>query len=162
MAIQQKNWTAIANVGNEQLRKSLIAAQGEIAEGLARGFPQYFLRDGETHPRPNRADFTRLVSEMKRRDDVVKACKDAGLPFQQFGFSGSCEGRVDGVSYAKKGYDTVANGWGDYFWRSNSKRGETLQYEGAEWMVVWNGFMLGDASFFDSHTLIVVPVAALA
>jgi len=159
--IMKKNWSAIAVVGNEQLRHNLIAATGEVAQGLAQGFPQYFLGDGEPHPQPNRDDFVRLVSEIKRRDDVIQACKDAGLPFQRFGFSGSCKGSTDGVSYAKGGYNTTANGWGDYFYRSSKKRGETLEYEGAEWLVVWNGYSSGDAYSFSGHSLVVVPVTAL-
>jgi hypothetical protein len=157
----KKNWMAIANIGSEQLRMSVISARGEIAEGLARGFPQYFLREGETHPLPNRADFIRLVSEMKRRDEVVQACKDAGIPFQQFNCKGTRRGSADGVSYAEGGYPTVAWGWGDYFWQCSKRRGETLEYEGAEWMVVWNVFSRGDACSFDRHTLIIVPVGAL-
>jgi hypothetical protein len=157
-----KNWQEIANIGNEQLRMSVIAANGEIAEGLQKGFPQYFLTEDETHPQLNRTDFIRLVSEMKRRDDVVQACKDAGLPFQRFSFSGSCSGPTDGVSYAKGGYNTVANGWGQNFWRCVKKQGETLDYEGAQWVVVWNGYSSGDSYSFATHSLIIVPVAALA
>lgn len=160
--IMTKNWQKIAEVGNQQLRMCLIASKGEIAEGLSKGFPQYFLAEGETHPKPNRVDFTRLMSEMMRRDDVVQACKDAGLPFQRFGFSGSSSGSTDGISYAKGGYDTVRHGWAEYFWRSSKKRGETLEYEGAEWLVVWNGFGAGSAYALDNHTLVIVPIDALA
>ena len=158
----KKNWVEIAKVGNEQLRMNLISAKGEVAEGLRQGFPQYFLAEGEIHPKPNRTDFIRLVSEMRRRDDVVQACKDAGLPFQRFFFSGSCRGSVDGVSYAKGGYNTVANGWGDYFYRSSKRRGDTLEYKGAEWVVIWNGYGAGDAYSFSVHSLVIVPVDAFA
>ena len=157
-----KNWKAIANVDNEQLRLNLISAQGEIANGLAQGFPEYFLTEGEEHPKPSRDEFIRLVSEINRRDSVVQACKDAGLPHQIFAFRGSCRGATDGISYPSGGYDTVRNGWGSYFYRSNQKRGEVLEHEGAKWLVVWNGFGSGDAYSFDSHSLIVVPVEALA
>lgn len=157
-----KNWQAIASVGNEQLRMSLIAAQGEVADGLKRGFPQYFLAEGEAHPKPNRSDLIRIVSEMNRRDTVVQMCKDAGLPFQRFGFSGNCNGRTDGVPYAKGGYGTLRNGQGSYFWRCSKKQGETLEYEGAEWLVVWNSFSAGSAETFDDHSVVIVPIEALA
>jgi hypothetical protein len=157
-----KNWAAIANVGNEQLRINLISAQGEIVEGLAQGFPQYFLAESERHPKPSREDFIRLVSEIGRRDNVVQACKDAGLPHQMLAFRGSCRGSTDGVSYSEGGYNTTANGWGSYFYRSTKKRGATLEYKGAEWFVVWNGFSKGDAYSFSSHSLIIVPVEVFA
>jgi len=160
-SIMKKNWTAIATVGNEQLRHNLIAATGDVAQGLAQGFPQYFLSDDEEHPRPVREEFLNIVKEMRRRDEIVQACKDAGISHQRFSFSGSCRGAVDGVSYADGGYSTTANGWGDYFYRSTKREGDTLEYEGAEWVVVWNGYSSGSADCFAGHSLVVVPTEAL-
>ncbi len=159
--LARKNWQAIAACPNEQLRYSLIAASGDIAEGLAAGFPQYFLAEGEEHPAVSRTEFVAMVRAM-RRDDAVRACKDAGLPYALLQFSGSCEGRTDGVSYAKGGYNTTANGWAQKFWRTSQDPGKTLEYEGAEWVVCRNGFGAGDARFFDTHSLLLVPVEAFA
>ena len=157
-----KNWAEIAKAGNEQLRMNLITAQGEIADGLAMGFPQYFLADGEEHPKPSRADFVRLVSDIDRRDVVVQACKDAGLPYQMFSFRGSCSGNTDGVSYTQGGYSTVRYGWLANFYRSSKRRGGELEYEGASWLVVWNGYGAGSAEWPSSHSLIILPLEALA
>ena len=158
----RKNWAAIANIGNEQLRMNLITAQGDIADGLVKGFPQYFLAKGEEHPKPSRTDFIRLVSEIDRRDTVVQACKDAGLPHQMFSFRGSCSGNTDGISYAQGGYSTVRYGYLANFYRSSKRRGGELEYEGASWLVVWNGYGSGSAEWPASHSLIIVPFAALA
>lgn len=158
----KKDWKKIAGAGNQQLRLSLISAQGEIAEGLSRGFPQYFLAEGETLCLPDRRQLLELVREAGRRDKVLQIIKELGLPHQRLGFSGSCLGTTKGVSYSEGGYDTVACGWGDYFYRSSKSRGDTLEYEGATWLVVWNGFGGGDARSFDRHTLVIVPEEALA
>lgn len=126
----RKNWKAIAEVGNEQLRINLITAH--------------------------------LVQNIDRRDDVVQACKDAGLPYKQFGFRGSCRGSTEGVSYAQGGYGTVRYGHLAYFYRSSQKRGNEIEYEGASWLVLWNGYSSGSAEFPGSHSLVIVPVEALA
>lgn len=161
--VATKNWKAISEVGNEQLRLNLIAASDEeMVEGLSRGFPQYFLAEGQEHPRLRRVEFLAVVDKMERRDDVVQACKDAGIPYQRFAFRGSCQGSTDGVPYAEGGYDTVAGGWGDYFWSCTKTQGDTLEYEGTQWMVVWNGYRKGSPHRFSSHSLVIVPVAALA
>ena len=157
-----KNWNMIALCGNEQLRLALIAAKGEVVGGLAKGFPQFFLAEGEVHPRPNRTDFIRLIQEMERSEHVIQACKDAGLPYQRFSFSGHCNGETGGVPYAKGGYDTVANGWGDYFFACSKYQGGTLEHKGAEWIVVWNGYSSGDASSFTRHSLVIVPSEAFS
>lgn len=76
-------------------------------------------------------------------------------------FQGTCNGSTDGVSYKQGGYDTVANGWGNYFWRSTKKEGEIVEHNGQNYIVMWNGFYTGDARSFDKHTLIIVPVNML-
>lgn len=158
---KKKNWRAISAVGNKPLRMNLIAASGEVAEGLAQGFPQCFLTEEEEHPRMSQEEFLAVVGTMERRDNVVEACKQAGIPHQRFCFTGTCRGFTDGVPYANGGYDTVRNGWGDYFWRCNKRQGETLEYNEAQWMVVWNGYVQGDVHMFSSHSLVLVPVDAL-
>jgi hypothetical protein len=157
-----KNWKSISTVGNEQLRLNLITSSGDVTEGLSRGFPEHFLTEGQEHPRMTREELLALVGKMERRDDVVKACKDAGIPHQRFGFSGSCRGTTDGVPYANGGYDTTANGWGDYFWKTSKHQGEVLEYKDAQWLVVWNGSSKGNAHCFGSHSLVIVPIAALS
>lgn len=156
-----KNWKAISECGNEQLRMALIASKGEIVEGLATGFPQYFLAEDASIELPTREKLLELVRESGQRDSVIQMLKDLGLPHQRFSFSGSNKGSTDGVSYSKGGYDTVANGWGEYFYRSTKKPGEVVEHESAQWLVVWNGYSSGSPYSFAYHTLIIVPVEAL-
>lgn len=151
-----KNWKAIAACRNEQLRHSLIAAQGEIADGLAAGFPQFFLAEGEDAPRPSREEFFQIVSEMTRRDDILQACRDAGLPYQRFGFEGSCVNSAPGVP--RRGpKPTSSKAPDDRFIRSSSRRGDEVEYEGAQWIVVWNGYSPGSPSVFASTSFVIVP-----
>ena len=157
-----KNWSAIAGCGNEQLRLTLIAADGETATGLAAGFPQYFLAAGEEPQQISVDALIALVGECANRDQALQVLKDQGLPHQRFCFSGSCSGRTDGVSYAKGGYPTVRHGWAQNFWRSNVPVGEPIEYEGAVWLVAYNGFSRGSAETVARHTLILVPLDALS
>lgn len=157
----RKNWKAISECRNEQLRHSLIAAQGEIAEGLAAGFPQFFLVEGEDAPCPSREEFFRVISEMTRRDDTLQACKEAGLPHQRFSFEGSCSGSTPGVP--KPGpKPTSSKAPDNRFIRSSSYRGDEVEYEGVRWIVVWNGYSPGSPSAFASTSFVIVPAGAFA
>lgn len=157
-----KSWPAIATCSNEQLRLTLVAASGETATGLAAGFPQYFLAEGEVPAQISVDAFVALVTEAANRDQVLEVVKTQNLPHQRFGFSGSCSGRTDGVSYAKGGYSTVRHGWAQNFWRCSVSVGDLVEFEGAVWLVAWNGFSRGSAESFDHHTLVIVPLDALS
>ncbi len=159
--IQMKNWKAIAEVRNQQLRLTLISAQGETEEGLSKGFPQYFLAEGVKAELPEREKILSLVCEAKQLDKVLEILKEIGVPHQPFGFEGTCRGSVDGLSYAKEGYHTNNYGRLEYFYRSTKKLGDEVEYEGATWMVVWNGGTSGSPETPDYHTLVIVPVASL-
>lgn len=153
-----KNWKAIAAVGDEQLRHLLISATGKVAEGLEKGFPQYF---GGTDVQVSREEIIRIAAEARHVDDLVNALKDMGVPVQKFGFTGTCKGSTSSYPYALGGYDTVRHGWGQYFFTSLRRSGETFEYKGAEWLVLWASFSRGSAQSFDRYTLIAVPVASL-
>jgi hypothetical protein len=158
-----KNWKEIAGCSNEQLRLNLVSAKGEIAEGLAKGFPQYFLADGETHPLISRSAFLAGTQSIDRRDELVAALKAAGLPHERFSFEGSSHARTtESVPYSDGGYNTTANGRGEYFFRSTAKVGAEVDYQGAKWVVVWNKYSPGCPSWFASHSFIIVPTAAFA
>jgi hypothetical protein len=158
----KKNWKEIANIGNEQLRINLITCQGEVAEGLAKGFPKYFLAEGEEHPLPSRSEFLKLISEMDRRETVIGAVRDAGLPHQRFSFTGSKQGNTEGISYVESRYKTVRHGQLEYFFRSSKRQGEEVYYEGIKWVVVWNGYAAGAPEYPAAHSLVIVPIAAFA
>lgn len=149
----RKNWQAIAGCTNEQLRHNLIASSGDIAEGLAKGFPEFFLTNDEEHPRVEREEFIHLAAEMERRDDIQQACKDAGLPYMTLSFAGNCGPRTtDGLPY-KKGGD---------FWRSTMETGEEVSHEGAVWVLVKNLFARGNIYIESRHSLVFVPADAFA
>ncbi len=156
-----KNWNQIAQAGNEQLRLLLISAQGEIAAGLARGFPQYFLSEGEQQQLPGKEQLIGVVKEAKRRDEVLQIMKDLGIPYQQFGYRGHCRGQVGGISKREGGYRSGQGDPLDYYKRSVQCSGDELEYKDAKWVVVWNGYSSGDAYTASVHTLVIIPVAAL-
>lgn len=155
-----KNWKAIAEVSNQQLRLTLISAQGEIEEGLIKGFPQYFLVEGVKPELPERKKILSLVQEAKQRDKVLGILKEIGVPHQRFSFEGSCRGSVDGLSYVEGSYNTNNYGRLEYFYRSVKKPGDEVEYEGTTWMVLWNGYSSGSAATPTYHTLVIVPIAS--
>lgn len=157
----KKNWIAIANVADEQLQLSLISCRDEVLCGLAQGFSQYFLEEGQVQLLPSREELLGLALRQKNRRETVTLLKELAVPFDCFRFSGHPRGYTDGVSYADGVYKTNGNGVGDYYYRSKKKTGETLLHKGAEWIVVRNTFSQGDGWTFSGHTQIVVPLSAL-
>jgi len=86
----------------------------------------------------------------------------AEVPHRAFAFSGSSKGATEGVPHEVGGaYDTTANGTGNDFCPTSKVVGETLEIEGTTWVVVFRKDVIGCASFFDRHQLILVPVEAL-
>jgi hypothetical protein len=90
--------------------------------------------------------------------DIEYACKDNGIPYQKFGFVGVCQGVADGVPcrYTTKEDESTTS-----FLHSTKNVGETLDYEGEEWVVVWNVYNPKKDGLYDGHSFVIVPVAAL-
>jgi hypothetical protein len=151
-----RNWKEISRIKDDNLRLALIAANWETLAGLKKGFPQYFC---DEQVLPERHELMGLLDDGAKATQV---CKDLGLPCEEFHFSGSSRGGTDGVSYSDGGYQTTANGWGDHFWRSTRRIGQTVEWKGATWLVVRNSFSAGSPHYFAGHTLVIVPEKALA
>jgi hypothetical protein len=161
--VPEKNWPRIAECDNEQLQSVLIHAKGEVADGLERGFPQYFLAEGEQQERLSKEVFLKLVRQkLWRRDDVVALCKDLGVPCQKLNISGTCKGDINGPPYSSHGYFTAKKGFGQYFYRSTKKIGGEVEYEGATWIVVRNHFSPESKYTYATHTFAIVPAEALS
>lgn len=90
---------------------------------------------------------------------LITALNEARIPYEKLSFSGACKGISDGAPYAKGGYSTVRNGWGEYFWRSTAVKGGTIIFNDIEWVVAWNSYSRGDVYTFASHDLVLIPKA---
>ncbi len=158
----KKNWKRISEIGNEQLRTLMVSAQGEIADGLAIGFPQYFLTEDEQQELPTKDQLLRLMKGAGRRDEILEILHRFGIPQQHFSFSGCCRGSVDCVSVNEEGYYTARYGWLANYRRSSKRQGEDVEYEGARWLVVWNSYAPGTPKHPSRHSLVIVPAEAIA
>lgn len=158
--IVTKNWKAIAECGNQQLRLVLISSSGDTSTGLVRGFPQYFCFEGTPPEMPTKKRFLRLVKQMRQKKAVIRCSQDLGTPYQKLSFSGTCRGKTLGVSFIESRYPTLTNGQREIFYQCSLEQGEELEYEGATWMVVWNSNFRKKETSLDIHSLVIVPVDA--
>ncbi len=153
-----KNWKAISEITDENLRLLMIKTEGSLElEKLERGFPEFFTDRKPFFEIPPISYLLKLLGEASSRDKVKKILLDLSIPVETLCFSGSCRGSITGVSYSEGGYDTTANGWGEYFYRSTARLGDIIEYKGAQWFVVRNGYSAGSGWCFASHSLFLIP-----
>lgn len=151
-----KNWQAIGKIKNQELREILIFAKGDLENALAEELPRYF-QDNDSH-RIGKDEFVNLQVALTRKSDVLKICEIAGASVEKVEFRGTCKGFVDdGMPYSENPRELGAD-----FYRSRAKCGEIITHNNAEWIVVWNGYLHGDAFSFCEYEFIIAPVSALA
>jgi len=98
-----------------------------------------------------------ILEKMATREGRVEMVKQVpGSIYRNF--SGMARADVPGISYSDGGYNTVANGYCEYFHCSTLKEGEQFTHEGREYICVRNRYSAGDAHYPSDHVFTAVPV----
>ena len=158
----RKNWQKIAEARDNPLLGNLILAKRFVDDGLIRDYPECFLGDEKQHPCLTQEEILFLTQKMRQmnRSLVKPLCADSGVPYKCFEFFGHKRGLTQGVSHVESQYTLppLYNSK-DNFLRCSKDLGEILEYEGADWMIIWNNSIRYEGE--DFHILVIVPVTAL-